>query len=229
MHMAHIGLFDIVGPIMVGPSSSHTAGAVRLGLATRRILGTEVQKAKIALHGSFAATYWGHRTDVALIAGLLGMGMADERIPQALDLAKEAGLDFSFESRDLGDVFANSDVHPNSVEIQAEGSGEKVIVAGASVGGGRINLFSIDGFPVEVDGMYTVLMTRHRDEPGVIAEVTKVLAIHGINIAFLDVSRKMRGSEALLLAETDDPIPGLVLQHVKRIPGVIMVRSLPCF
>lgn len=221
--MARIGLFDIVGPIMVGPSSSHTAGAVRLGLATRRILGGEVKSAQIALHGSFAATYWGHRTDVALIAGLLGMGMDDERIPQAMDLAKETGLEYSFVSRDLGDV------HPNSVQIQAVGPTGQVTVSGSSVGGGRINLFDIDGFEVRVDGTYSVLMTRHRDEPGIIAEVTKILAIHGINIAFLDVSRKTRGSEALLLAETDDPIPELAVQHVQRVPGVLKVRTLPCF
>ncbi|NMB01572.1 MAG: L-serine ammonia-lyase, iron-sulfur-dependent, subunit beta [Firmicutes bacterium] len=221
--MAQIGLFDIVGPIMVGPSSSHTAGAVRLGLATRRILGADVKRAKITLHGSFAATYWGHRTDVALIAGLLGMGMADERIPQALELAKQAGLEYSFESKDLGDV------HPNSVQIQAYSEQDQVTISGSSVGGGRINIFEINGFEVGVDGTYSVLMTRHRDEPGVIAEVTKVLAIHGINIAFLDVSRKMRGSEALLLAQTDDPIPELALQHVKRVPGVLVVRTLPCF
>lgn len=221
--MARIGLFDIVGPIMVGPSSSHTAGAVRLGLAARRILGAHIQRAKIVLHGSFAATYWGHRTDVALIAGLLGMGMDDERIPQALDLAKKAGLDYSFESRDLGDV------HPNSVWMQVEGSQDQIALAGASVGGGRIQIFELNGFEVEVDGTYTVLMTRHRDEPGVIAEVTKVLAVHGINIAFLDVSRKTRGSEALLLAETDDPIPEIVVQHVQRVPGVMVVRTLPSF
>ncbi len=221
--MASIGLFDIVGPIMVGPSSSHTAGAVRLGLATKRILGADVKKAKITLHGSFAATYWGHRTDLALIAGLLGMGMADERIPQSLELAKVAGLEYTIESQDLGDV------HPNSVRIEAEGSGDKIAIAGASVGGGRIKIFEISGFETEVDGTYSVLMTRHRDEPGIIAEVTKVLAIHGINIAFLDVSRQTRGSQALLLAETDDPIPDLVREHVQRISGVITVRTLPCF
>ena len=221
--MAQIGLFDIVGPIMVGPSSSHTAGAVRLGLATKRILGTDVTKADITLHGSFAATYWGHRTNVALIAGLLGMGMDDERIPQALEIAKDAGLEYSFSSGDLGDV------HPNSVRIKAEGSGDKIEVAGASIGGGRINIFEVNGFEVGVDGSYTTLITRHRDEPGVIAEITKVLAIHGINIAFLNVSRKIRGSEALLLAQTDDQISDLAQQHVLRIPGVIVVRTLPRF
>lgn len=221
--MARIGLFDIVGPVMVGPSSSHTAGAVRLGLATHRILGVPIKKATIALHGSFAATYWGHRTDVALIAGLLGMDPSDERIPQAFELAQEAGLEYSFESQDLGDV------HPNSVQIRAEGEGSSISISGASIGGGRINIFKIDGFEVAVDGSYTVLMTRHRDTPGAIAEITKVLAVYGINIAFLDVSRKSRGSEALLLAETDDPIPKEILAHVQRIPGVLTVRSLPCF
>lgn len=221
--MARIGLFDVVGPIMVGPSSSHTAGAVRLGLAARRILGTDVTKAQITLHGSFAATYWGHRTDVALIAGLLGMSMDDERIPHAMDIAQEAGLKYSFESGDLGDV------HPNAARIKVEGAGDRIEIAGASVGGGRIHIFGVNGFEVGLDGSYTTLLTRHRDEPGVIAEITKVLAIHGINIAFLNVSRKSRGSEALLLAETDDLIPDLALQHVRRIPGVIVVRLLPRF
>jgi L-serine dehydratase len=110
-----------------------------------------------------------------------------------------------------------------------EGSQDQIALAGASVGGGRIQIFELNGFEVEVDGTYTVLMTRHRDEPGVIAEVTKVLAVHGINIAFLDVSRKTRGSEALLLAETDDPIPEIVVQHVQRVPGVMVVRTLPSF
>ena len=219
--MAQIGLFDIVGPIMVGPSSSHTAGAVRLGLAARKILGKDVVKAKITLHGSFAATYWGHRTNVALIAGLLGMAMDDERIPHAFEVAKEAGLEYAFEFEDLGDV------HPNSARIEVEGSGDKLVMAGASIGGGRINIFDVSGYEVGVDGTYTTLLTRHRDEPGVIAEITKVLAIHGINIAFLNVSRKTRGSDALLLAETDDDIPQLAIQHVMRVPGVLTVRTLP--
>lgn len=221
--MAHIGLFDIVGPIMVGPSSSHTAGAVRLGLAAGRILGENVERAQIFLHGSFAATYWGHRTDVAIIAGLLGMGMADPKIPQAFEFAEQAGLEYSFQSTDLGDV------HPNSVRLKVWGSQGTVDLIGASIGGGRINIYSIDGFDVSVDGSYSVLMTRHRDEPGVIAEITRVLAHHHINIAFLDVSRKVRGSDALLIAETDDPLPREAVDHVSQLHGVMTVRSLPCF
>lgn len=223
LSMAQIGLFDIVGPIMVGPSSSHTAGAVRLGLAARKILGSEVRRAEIELHGSFAATYWGHRTDVAIVAGLLGMSMDDERIPQAFELARTAGLEFSFSSADLGDV------HPNSVRIHAQGPADAITLSGSSIGGGRINIFQINGFDVSVDGSYWVLLTRHRDTPGMIAEVTKVLAVHGINIAFLDVSRQTRGSDALLVAQVDDPIPDLAVEHVRRIPQVLAVRTLPCF
>jgi len=208
---------------MVGPSSSHTAGAVRLGLAARRILGSEVKKAQIELHGSFAATYWGHRTDVALVAGLMGMGMDDERIPQALELARAAGLEYSFTAADLGDV------HPNSVRMRVEGEGDAITLCGSSIGGGRINIFELNGFQISLDGSFWVLMTKHRDTPGVIAEVTKVLAIHGINIAFLDVSRTTRGSDALLLAQTDDPIPELAVEHVRRIPQVLTVRTLPRF
>ena len=109
------------------------------------------------------------------------------------------------------------------------GSQGTVDLIGASIGGGRINIYSIDGFDVSVDGSYSVLMTRHRDEPGVIAEITRVLAHHHINIAFLDVSRKVRGSDALLIAETDDPLPREAVDHVSQLHGVMTVRSLPCF
>lgn len=221
--MPQIGVFDVVGPIMVGPSSSHTAGAVRLGLAARRILGEDVTKAEIGLHGSFSATYWGHRTDVAILAGLLGMSMDDERIPTAKEIAAEAGLDFTFQPVDLGDV------HPNSVRMRVSGKNNTVEVVGASTGGGRISVYEIDRFPVSIDGTYTVLLARYKDQPGVVADITRILASYGINIAFMDVSRKTRGSDALLVAETDDPIVDDVLDLVRRLQGGIMARTLPRF
>src|SRR5690554_4540625 len=221
--MPQIGAFDVVGPIMVGPSSSHTAGALRLGLAARRILGGDVTKAEIGLHGSFSATYWGHRTDVAILAGLLGMSMDDERIPTAKEIAAEAGLDFTFQPVDLGDV------HPNSVRMRVSGKNNTVEVVGASTGGGRISVYEIDRFPVSIDGTYTVLLARYKDQPGVVADITRILASYGINIAFMDVSRKTRGSDALLVAETDDPIVDDVLDLVRRLQGGIMARTLPRF
>lgn len=221
--MPQISAFDVVGPIMVGPSSSHTAGAVRLGLATRRILGEPVTHADIGLHGSFAATHWGHRTDVAILAGLLGMSMDDSRIPQAKELADAAGLQYAFQTVDLGDV------HPNSVRMRVLGKENSIEVVGASVGGGRICIYEIDRFEVEIDGSYTVLLARYKDQPGVVADITRILASYGINIAFMKVSRKTRGSDALLVAETDDPIVDDVLELVRQLQGGIVARRLPRF
>ncbi len=221
--MPQIGVFDVVGPIMVGPSSSHTAGAVRLGLAARKILGEPVKSAEIGLHGSFAATYWGHRTDVAILAGLLGMAMDDPRIPAAEELADKAGLTYGFQTVDLGDV------HPNSVQMGVKGERSSAEVIGASTGGGRILITSIDQFPVAIEGTYTVLLAKYQDQPGVVAEVTRILADFGINIAFMNVSRKMRGSTALLVAETDDPIAREVLEQVQSLQKGITARVLPSF
>lgn len=221
--MPQISAFDVVGPIMVGPSSSHTAGAVRLGLAAYRILGEPVTRAEIGLHGSFAATHWGHRTDVAILAGLLGMSMDDSRIPQAKELAEAQGLEYSFQTIDLGDV------HPNSVRMRVSGKENSIEVVGASVGGGRICIYEIDRFEVEIDGTYTVLLARYRDQPGVVADITRILASYGINIAFMNVSRKTRGSDALLVAETDDPIVDDVLELVRQLQGGITARTLPRF
>ncbi len=221
--MPQIGVFDVVGPIMVGPSSSHTAGAVRLGFAARKILGEEVRSAEIGLHGSFAATYWGHRTDVAILAGLLGMAMDDSRIPAAKELAAQAGLRYAFQVVDLGDV------HPNSVLMRVQGDSRAVEVKGASIGGGRISIYEIDRFPVSIDGTYSVLLARYTDQPVIVADITRILASFGINIAFMDVSRKMRGSEALLVAETDDPIANDVLDLVESLQKGITARVLPSF
>jgi len=208
---------------MVGPSSSHTAGAVRLGLGASRILGEKVVRAEIVFHGSFAATYWGHRTDLAVLAGLLGMGMDDLRIPQAKELAYENGLEYQLMEEDLGDV------HPNTVKLRLWGVSNKVEVVGASIGGGRIQIMEIDGFTVSCDGTYTVLVTRHRDEPGIIADITRVLALFEVNIAFLEVSRKARGTDALLVAQMDQPLSEDIAVLIRQMRGVLSVRTLPCF
>ncbi|MGI6036898.1 MAG: L-serine ammonia-lyase, iron-sulfur-dependent subunit beta [Limnochordia bacterium] len=221
--MPNIGIFDIVGPVMVGPSSSHTAGAVRLGLAGRNILGEAVRRAEIGLHGSFAATYWGHRTDLALLAGLLGLAMDDPLIPQARELAGEQGLEYRFYTADLGEV------HPNTVLMRLWGERGQLELLGSSIGGGRIEILAIDGFEISVDGSYSVLITQHQDTPGIVAEVTSRLARHKINIAFLKVSRKRRGSDALLVAETDDPLDESLVADISRIPGVHAVRTLDKF
>lgn len=223
LDLTQISIFEILGPIMVGPSSSHTAGAVRIGLAARKILGEVPKKANIYFHGSFATTYWGHRTDIAIIAGLLGMEVDDPSIPNAKHLACQQGLVFDFHSIDLGEY------HPNSVKLILEGSENRVEIIGSSIGGGRIKISSLDGFDIDCDGSYSVLIVKHRDEPGIIAEITEALATHRVNIAFLEVSRKQRGSTALLVAQTDNPITEKIVATVKELYGVLQVRSFPSF
>ncbi len=216
------GLFDIAGPIMVGPSSSHTAGAVRLGAMARIILGERPAEARIKLHGSFAQTYRGHGTDKALIGGLLGFAPDDERIKSALTLAAGHGLKYAFSTVDLPDV------HPNTALIELTGvSGQTRQVTGASVGGGNILITRIDGYPVRVTGRYHTLITIHDDKPGVIATVTRKLADEGVNIAFMQVSRQERGEEALMVIEADEPIPAEALPPIRAVAAMKAVLAVP--
>lgn len=216
------GMFDIAGPIMVGPSSSHTAGAVRIGAMARIILGERPVAADIRLHGSFAQTYRGHGTDKALIGGLLGFAPDDERIKTALDLAAGFGLKYSFTTVDLPDV------HPNTAVMVLTGaSGQRRRVTGASVGGGNILITRIDEYPVRVTGQYHTLITIHDDKPGVIAVVTRELAQAGVNIAFMQVSRSERGAEALMVIEADEPIPVAVMPLVRANAAMKAVLSVP--
>lgn len=217
-------VFDIIGPVMIGPSSSHTAGAARLGKLAATILGEAPIDAIIELHGSFAQTYRGHGTDKALVAGLLGFGTADERLKDALDIAARTGLSVNFVTVDLGDV------HPNTAALYLTGaSGRKVRVVGSSIGGGNVVITEIDGYPVELTGQYATLITTHDDQPGVIALITQVLAKERVNIAFMRVSRQERGAQALLILEADQTIPEHVLQAVRAIPAVhlaLLVRPI---
>jgi L-serine dehydratase len=217
-------VFDIIGPVMIGPSSSHTAGAARLGKMAATILGEPPVDAVIELHGSFAQTYRGHGTDKALVAGLLGFGTADERLKDALDIAARTGLNVNFVTVDLGDV------HPNTAALYLTGnSGRKVRIVGSSLGGGNIVITEIDGYPVELTGKYATLITTHDDQPGVIALITQVLAKESVNIAFMRVSRQERGAQALLILEADQVIPEHILQAVRTIPAVhlaLIVRPI---
>lgn len=216
------GVFDIVGPIMIGPSSSHTAGAVRLGKMARIILGEEPQDAVIELHGSFSQTYKGHGTDKALVAGLLGYGTDDERIRNALDIAKTQGLQVTFATIHLGDV------HPNTVALLLTGSsGRKVRVVGASIGGGNIIITEVDGYPVELTGEYYTMITIHQDKPGIIASVTHALSQECVNIAFMRVSRQERGAQALMIIEADQAISEEALRLVSSICGVKVAILVP--
>lgn len=208
-------VFDLLGPIMVGPSSSHTAGAVRLGAMARKILGEEPAQAKLLLHGSFATTGKGHGTNLALVAGLLGMTADDERIPEALKIAEERGFKIIFETGDLGEV------HPNTVKFDLTGlHGYQVQVVGSSIGGGVIVIRQINDFQVEIRGDYPTLVILHQDLPGVVAQVTLLLGTAQINIAHMFVSREKKGAQALMVLETDQAIDQAVLELLRKLPRI---------
>lgn len=216
------GVFDIIGPVMIGPSSSHTAGAVRLGLIAGKILGQRPVKVQIGLHGSFAHTYRGHGTDKALVAGIMGFGTDDARIRNALQIAGEKELTYEFTKVNLGEA------HPNTASIALMGNaGRCVKVIGSSIGGGNIIITNIDGYEVELTGRYSTLITVHCDQPGVITQVTSVLAKYRINVAFMRVSRKRRGEEALMILEVDDIISDDVIEETKEVYGVVHSFAIP--
>ncbi|HBT47044.1 MAG TPA: L-serine ammonia-lyase, iron-sulfur-dependent, subunit beta [Peptococcaceae bacterium] len=213
-------VFQVIGPVMIGPSSSHTAGAVRLGRLGRAILVGEPREAEFLLHGSFARTYRGHGTDRALVAGLLGFDVDDERVRRALDLARERGLKVSFEERDLGEV------HPNSVLMVIKGEDRGVKVLGSSLGGAQVVVTRIDDFAVEITGQLPTLVAAYQDRPGVVAEVTALLADLGINIASMRVSREGRGRRALMIVETDEPVPREVIIGMRAWPVMERVITI---
>lgn len=214
-------VFDIIGPIMIGPSSSHTAGAVRLGELARAIFGGTPASVRILLHGSFASTGPGHGTDLALIAGLLGMRPDDERIPHAFTVAEEFGMHVEFAEEDLGDA------HPNTAVFNlVDAEGRQMRVLGSSLGGGDVVVTEIDCFDVEMTGELPLLIVAHIDRPGVIAAVTRVLADSGVNVASMRVSRERRGADALMLIETDHPIDAETAALIDAQPGTTSVRCV---
>ena len=214
-------VFDIIGPIMIGPSSSHTAGAVRLGLMARAILGEEVKKVQIKLHGSFAQTYKGHGTDRALIAGIMGFLPDDERIRNSLQIATENGIEYIFEKVNLNDA------HPNTAIIKLEGfHGRTITLQGASIGGGNIIVSRINSYQVSLSGKYPSIIVVHQDMPGVINGVTAALARFNINIAYMRVSRSERGAEALMNIEVDDMISDETLEACEHVIGVNKVLRI---
>jgi L-serine dehydratase len=216
-----VSLFDIIGPVMIGPSSSHTAGACRLGLMARAIFGGTPSQARIALHGSFAATGEGHGTHRAIVGGLIGLAPDDLRLRSAYDEAKAAGLEWTFEEVDLGE-----DAHPNTALFDLVRDGEKVHVRGASIGGGRVEVTEIDGFPVALGGDYHTLVVLARDEPGTIMTITGLCAAQRINLATMRVDRTGRHKDALMTIEADAVIPGDVLDELRGFDWVRWARNI---
>ncbi|HHY82472.1 MAG TPA: L-serine ammonia-lyase, iron-sulfur-dependent, subunit beta [Clostridiales bacterium] len=200
-----MNLFEIIGPVMTGPSSSHTAGAVRIGNAALNLFGKKPEEAVIKLYNSFSKTGKGHGTDKALIAGLLGFAPDDVRIINASREAENAGLKISVEF--MGN---NPDYHANTAEIILYHGSEKMVVLGKSIGGGRIVITQVDGYETKYTGEYHGLMTIHDDVPGVVSVVTGCLAQMGVNIAFMRMYRKRKGSKVMMIIDTDNPIPPAV-------------------
>ncbi len=211
-------IFDIIGPVMVGPSSSHTAGAAKLANIARRICGEKIRKVDFYLHGSFAETCRGHGTNQALLGGILGMNAADERIRDSFEYARDFGVEYDFHFADLGDV------HPNTVKIVmtcTDGSVCEMI--GASIGGGEVRISSINNTHIEFSGQYPTIITVHQDKPGIVAQVSTVFAKHKVNIAFLKVFRQWRGSEASMVLETDEEVSQTMLDEISLIPEIIKI------
>ncbi|WP_022798030.1 L-serine ammonia-lyase, iron-sulfur-dependent subunit beta [Thermus islandicus] len=216
-----MGLLDMIGPVMVGPSSSHTAGACRLGLLARYLLGERPRRVEFGLHGSFAKTGLGHGTHLALTAGVLGLRPDDERLKESLALAEKEGLEVVFKEVELGDV------HPNTVRMLLEGEKERITVTGSSLGGGLVRVFDVDGFEVRITGAMPTLVVRNVDTPGVVARVARILADDEVNIAYLTVSRKKRGGEAMMSLEVDRPLSEVPLRYLEYLSYILWVRQIP--
>ncbi len=216
------GVFDILGPIMIGPSSSHTAGAVRLGLMAGKLLGERAVRAEILLHGSFAQTYRGHGTDKALIGGIMGFEPEDERLREALEIARQTGLAYSFQAVEIPGA------HPNTAVLCLTGSsGRTIRVEGASTGGGNIRISRIGDFEVHLTGKYPALVIVHRDRPGVVNKITAILARYKINIAYMKLSRRNRGQEAMMIIETDDDLFSELVEDCSAVPESIKAFAIP--
>lgn len=214
-------IFDILGPVMVGPSSSHTAGAARIGLIARQLFGRQPEKATVYLHGSFAATGKGHGTDKALIAGLLGMMPDDMRIPHSFDVANEEGMEFVIKNKDI------KEAHPNTAQVIMEAEGvPTMLVQAYSIGGGRIRVCRIDANEVNFSGETYTLIIRNVDEPGRIKDVASVLSRQDVNIATMQVFRDKRGGFAVMVVETDQVISQEALDELESREGIIRAKFL---
>lgn len=216
-----MNVFDVMGPVMVGPSSSHTAGAVKIGLIARRLLKEEVKKAEVLLHGSFLATGKGHGTDKAIIAGLLGMKPDDERIPYSFQIAEENGMEFTFGGTELRHA------HPNSVLLKLVGKGgNKLDIIGSSQGGGAIKIDKIDGLDANFCACYPTLIVHNVDQPGHVALVTTLLGNYSVNIATLQLYRDKRGGRAVMVIECDQEVPDEMIEDLRKVEGILKVTYL---
>lgn len=214
-------IFDIIGPVMVGPSSSHTAGAVRIGYIAGKLMGEPIARAEILLYGSFLATGNGHGTKKALVAGLLGMKPDDMQIPDSFEIAKKQGIEVVFGESTLREA------HPNTAQILLTSvTGKKLEVVGESLGGSRINIAQIDGIATNFSGDYPTLVVHNMDQPGHVAEVTSMLAHKSVNIATMQLYRASRGGNSVMVLECDQEVPEDGINWLGHAEGVVKVTYL---
>ncbi|CEG26782.1 L-serine ammonia-lyase, iron-sulfur-dependent subunit beta [Bacillus sp. B-jedd] len=218
--MKYKSVFDIIGPVMIGPSSSHTAGAARIGKVARSLFGREPKWANISLYGSFAKTYRGHGTDVALVGGLLDFETDDPRIINAIDLATEKGMKIRFIEED-----ALTD-HPNTARVMIGDDKGELELVGISIGGGKIEITELNGFELKLSGHHPAILVVHNDRFGSIANVANVLAKHEINIGHMEVSRKEVGKMALMTIEVDHNIGQDILDEIEKLPNILKVTKI---
>lgn len=210
--MNFLSVFDVIGPNMIGPSSSHTAGAVSMALLARKMCPSPICRVAFTLYGSFAKTYRGHGTDRALLGGILGFAMDDARIRDSFSLARKASVEYEY----IVDEETVTD-HPNTADMDILCvDGYRLMVRGVSVGGGKVKIVRINQIDVEFTGEYSTLIVRQTDKPGVVAHITQCLSNHNVNIAFMRMFREDKGAAAYTVVESDEPIPDSILQEMKE-------------
>lgn len=220
--MKNISIFDVIGPNMIGPSSSHTAGALKIALIAYKMMRGDIKEVKFTLYGSFAKTYQGHGTDRALLAGVMGFGTEDERIRDAFEIADEEGIKYSFDTDET-----NKDVHPNTVElVMTDSQGETRLIRGESIGGGNVQITKIDDAELLFTGEYKTLIVKYIDHAGVIAHMTQALANCNINIAFMRTYREEKGQIARAIIEADEYINPEVVDFIKEHEDVLSAQII---
>lgn len=222
--MSFISVFDVLGPNMIGPSSSHTAGAAVIAQLAQKLIAPPLKKVEFTLYGSFAKTYHGHGTDRALLGGIMGFSTDDVCIRDSFRIAGERGLEFSFVPNET-----ETDVHPNTVDIRMENAaGQVMTVRGVSQGGGKVKIVRINGVEVDFTGEYSAVIVVQQDKPGVVAHITKVLSDRGVNLAFMRLFRESKGLTAYSIIESDGRLPEGITEELKKNPyihDVMIVQS----
>lgn len=214
--MSFISVFDVLGPNMIGPSSSHTAGAVAIALIAQKMISPPLKEVEFILYGSFAKTYKGHGTDRALLGGVMGFATDDIRIRDSFAIAEERGIDYRFTPNET-----ESDIHPNTVDVKmVNEAGQTMTVRGESLGGGKVRIVGINGVQVDFTGEYSALIVVQQDRPGVVAHITKAISEAGVNIAFMRLFRDAKGGIAYTIVESDDKLPAGIQDRIRENPNV---------